>query len=148
MNETEWDVKEVTVPWMNVRMGRWALETDADMLRREDVDDEGVSGGLGILVGFVSVGVGVEPEPDPEGMGVGTGSGGSSIFVYGIKALAAWSGNIENRGKTYTSGTMDQHRIHIGYHEYESSKIQVEGYSRFICELRSMTTNRQSSGNV
>ena len=84
MNDTEWAVREVTVPWMNVRIGK--VEGVSTRPRREDVDDEGVSGGVGILVAVaVEVGVGVGVESELEGVG----SGGSSIFVYGIKAFGA-----------------------------------------------------------
>lgn len=67
---------------MNVRIGR--VEGVSTRPRSDDVDDEGVSGGVGILV-VVDVDVGVGGELELEGVG----SGGSSIFVYGIKALRA-----------------------------------------------------------
>ena len=94
MNETECEVREVTVPWMNVRIGR--CEADSPRLTSDEVDEEGVNGGVGIVF-VILADVGVDPE------GLEEGSGGSSIFVYGMKAFGAWSGNIENRGKTYTS---------------------------------------------
>lgn len=77
MNDTEWGVREVTVPCMKERIG--SDEFDADKPSNEDVEDEGESGGVGILL---AVGVD-EDEAD------GSESGGSSIFVYGINALGA-----------------------------------------------------------
>jgi len=51
------------------------------------VDDAGDRGGVGNL------------DEDAVLLSAGR-SGDSSIFVYGINALGAWVGNIENRGNT------------------------------------------------
>lgn len=51
------------------------------------MDEAGDRGGVGNL--------------DEDAALISTGrSGDSSIFVYGMKALGAWVGKIENRGKT------------------------------------------------
>jgi hypothetical protein len=82
MKETEWDVRWVTVPWMNRRSGN-SSSSEAN----DEVDDAGDRGGVGNL------------EEDAALLPTGR-SGDSSIFVYGIKALGAWVGKIENRGNT------------------------------------------------
>lgn len=63
MNETEWEVRWVTVPWINWRRGSSSSSDSND-----EVDDAGDNGGVGNL--------------DDDAALVSTGrSGGSSIFV-------------------------------------------------------------------
>lgn len=103
IKDTELGVRAVTDAWMNVRDGRGSSSKD-----EVEVDDEGVSGGvigdlvLGVTADlsgstFALVSVSVSVLVLTTAVGV---SGGSSILVYGMKALGAWSGSKEKRGNT------------------------------------------------
>jgi len=72
MKETEWEVRWVTVPWMNWRRGNSSSSSSEE---KDEADEVGDRGGVGSL--------------DVDAVDSTGTSAGSSIFVYGIKAFGA-----------------------------------------------------------